>query len=387
MLGFSLTFAPLGWNWQNEMPPSEWGQHMRAHMGYISNTNISTITGLIAPFRPLKLRTTDGKKFDGGRHMNPTLLLRMIGVGPRDASGANVELIISVCPILSGKFTGSTHVVHTDDRAGTICRERVRETDGPRVAVVRSIRLSPITWLTAVCEHLFNLNETALQRLWRCFDPITQSTPYDNEFFTFNVETLEMELTEELMEVAGASSIGLRNAQELQNKQGFGNLDLVLDKRKTVIDTRSMINMGLRGPQDIAKRSGSGASVNTQDTGASVISESKRDDGRFNLFSSLRKNKEKSLAANEQARKAEAAAAELEKQNTAKDQTIQRLLSQLKDAGIETGEHTIAPSTTQQESTSGDIPRNSTVRFSNNPQSQTSDTEKTGARASGPGAQ
>ena len=71
-------------------------------MGYISNTNLTTITGLIAPFKALKLRTQDGKKFDGERHMNPSLLLRMIGVGPRDASGANVELVISVCPILSG---------------------------------------------------------------------------------------------------------------------------------------------------------------------------------------------------------------------------------------------------------------------------------------------
>ena len=252
---------------------------------------------------------------------------------------------------------------------------------------MRSIRLSPITWLTAVCEHLFNLNETALARLRRCFDPITQSTPYDPDFFTFDVDTLEMELTEELMETAGASSIGLRNARELQNKQGFGNLDLVLDKRKTVIEPKSMISMGLRGPQDIAKRSGSGASVNSQDTGASVISQSKREDGRFNIFNSLKKKKEQSLAANEQARKAEATAAELEKQNIAKDQTIQRLLSQLKDAGIKTDGHQTAPSTSQQESTSGDNRRDTSVRFSHNPQSQTSDTQKTGAGASGPGAQ
>ena len=139
--------------------------------------------------------------------------------------------------------------------------------------------MSPITWLNAVCERLFKLNPLSLQRLWRCFDPMTQSTPYEIDLFTFNLKTLEMELAEELMDAAGASSIGLRNARELQNKQGFGNLDLVLDKKKPVIDSTSMINMGLRGPQDIAKRSGSGASVNSQDSGASVVSESKREDG------------------------------------------------------------------------------------------------------------
>ena len=98
-LGYSLTFAPLGWNWQQEMPPSEWGQHMRAHMGYQAQTSLTIMKGLIAPFKPLKLHTIDGNKFEAGRHMNPSLLLRMIGVGPRDASGAKVELIISVCPI------------------------------------------------------------------------------------------------------------------------------------------------------------------------------------------------------------------------------------------------------------------------------------------------
>ena len=147
-----------------------------------------------------------------------------------------------------------------------------------------------------------------------------------------------------------------------------------------------MINLGLSGPQDIVKRSGSGASVNSQDSGASVVSESKREDGRFNLFNSLKKRKAQSLAANEQARKAEAAAAELEKQNIEKDLRIQKLLSQLKDAGIETDDHQTTSSTSQQESTSGDNPRDLSVRFSHNPQSQTSDTEKTGAGASDPGA-
>ena len=72
-----------------------------------------------------------------------------------------------------------------------------------------------------------------------------------------------------------------------------------------------MINLGLRGPQDISKRSGSGASVNSQDSGHSVVSESKREDGRFNFLNSLKRRMEQTLAANEQARKAEAAAAEL----------------------------------------------------------------------------
>ena len=61
---------------------------------------------------------------------------------------------------------------------------------------------------------------------------MAQSTPYKKDLFTFNAETLEMELADGLMDTAGASSIGLRNARELENKQGFGNLDLVLDKKK-----------------------------------------------------------------------------------------------------------------------------------------------------------
>ena len=162
VLGHSMTFAPMRWNWQQEMPPSEWGQHMRAHMGYIAQTNLTIMKGLISPFKALKLHNVDGSKFDGRRYMNTSLLLRMIGVGPTDASGANVELVISVCPIHSGKFTGSTHIVHTDDRKGSICRDKVLQTDGPRVTVVRSIRLSPITWLTAVCEHLFKLDDVSL---------------------------------------------------------------------------------------------------------------------------------------------------------------------------------------------------------------------------------
>ena len=126
VLGHSLTFAPLGWTWQQEMPPAEWGQHMRVHMGYQAQTSITIMKGLIAPFKPLKLWCRDGSKFESGRPMNTSLLLRMIGVGSRDASGANVKLVILICPIHSGKFTGSTQIVHTDDRKGTICHDKVR---------------------------------------------------------------------------------------------------------------------------------------------------------------------------------------------------------------------------------------------------------------------
>ena len=298
--------------------------------------------------------------------MNTSLLLRMIGVRPKDASGANVELVISVCPIHSGKFTGSTHIVHTDDRKGTLCRDKVQQIDGPRVSVVRSIRLSPITWLTAVCEHSFKLYDVSLHRVWRCFDPMTTATPYDPDFYTFNAETLEMDITEELMEESGASNMGLRNSRELQNSQGFGNLDLVLDRRRTVIHSISMRNLGLRGPQDLSRRSGSGASVNSQDTGHSVVSDSKKEEGRFNLLNLFKKKKAQTLAANEQAQKAEAAAAELEKGNTEKDKRIQYLLSQLKNAGIET-EDLQTDSTSQRDSTPSDNPREPSVRFSHTP--------------------
>ena len=66
VLGHSLTFAPLGWNWQQEIPPSEWGQHMRAHMGYQAQTSLTIMKGLIAPFKALKLHNLDGSKFEGG---------------------------------------------------------------------------------------------------------------------------------------------------------------------------------------------------------------------------------------------------------------------------------------------------------------------------------
>ena len=66
---------------------------------------------------------------------------------------------------------------------------------------------------------------------------------------------------------------------------------------------------------------------------------------------------------------------------------IQNLLSQLRDAGFEIDDHQTTSSTFQQESISDDNPRDPSVRFSHNPQSQTSDTEKTGAGAAGPGAQ
>ena len=147
-----------------------------------------------------------------------------------------------------------------------------------------------------------------------------------------------------------------------------------------------MINLGLRGPQDVSRRSGSGASVNSQDTGYSVVSDSKKEEGRFNLFNLLKKRKAQSLAANEQAQKAEAAAVELEKQNIEKDQRIQQLLSQLKDAGIKTDDSQTA-STSQRDSTPSDNPCQSSVRFSHTPRTQTSGNEKTGAGASGPGAQ
>ena len=180
--------------------------------------------------------------------------------------------------------------------------------------------------------------------------------------------------------------MGLRNSRELQNSQGFGNLDLVLDRRRTVIDSTSMRNLGLRGPQDLSRRSGSGASVDTNDTGHSVVSDSKKEEGRFNLLNLFKKKKAQTLAANEQARKAEAAAAELEKENTEKDKRIQYLLSQLKNAGIET-EDPLTDSTSQRDSTPSDNPREPSVRFSHTPRSQTPGNEKTGAGASGPGAQ
>ena len=81
----------------------------------------------------------------------------------------------------------------------------------------------------------------------------------------------------------------------------------------------------------------------------------------------MKKRREQTLAANEQARKAEAAAAELEKENLEQAQKIQRLMSRLKDAGIETDDPQTTPSTSQHDSTSGDNPRESSVRFSHTP--------------------
>ena len=80
-----------------------------------------------------------------------------------------------------------------------------------------------------------------------------------------------------------------------------------------------MINLGLCRPQDVSRRSGSDVSVNSQDSGHSVVSESKKEEGRFNIFNSMKKRREQTLAANEQARKAKAATAELERQNLEKD--------------------------------------------------------------------
>ena len=83
---------------------------MRVHMGHQAQISITIMKGLIDPFKPLKLHHNDGSKFESRRPMNPSLLMRMIGVGTRDASGADVELVILVCPIHQGKFSGSTQI-------------------------------------------------------------------------------------------------------------------------------------------------------------------------------------------------------------------------------------------------------------------------------------
>ena len=77
-------------------------------MGHIFATKLLVIQGFDDPYKPLKLRTTENKAFEGGRQMTTANLLRMFGIGDFDASRSQANLVIFICPILSGKNAGST---------------------------------------------------------------------------------------------------------------------------------------------------------------------------------------------------------------------------------------------------------------------------------------
>ena len=157
VLGYNtISFIPIG---KSPHMPSikELKAHISDHMGYIFATKILVLNGLDDPYKPLKLRTTENRAFEGGRQMTTATFLRMIGIGDFDASNAQANLAISICPILSGKNAGSTHLVYTNDEKGAINRGKRCLTDGPRVEVVQSIKKSAITRISVYLEQVHHI--------------------------------------------------------------------------------------------------------------------------------------------------------------------------------------------------------------------------------------
>ena len=119
-------------------------------------------------------------------------ILQMIGVGDYDASNLQANLAISICPILSGKNAGSTHMVYTNDEKGIINRGKRRETDGPRVEVVQSMKKSVITWISAYLEEVHRICPNDIYKVRHCFSIAAQLTSDDRSLRNFDPATGHM---------------------------------------------------------------------------------------------------------------------------------------------------------------------------------------------------
>ena len=111
--------------------------------------------------------------------MTTATILRMIGIGDFDASNSQANLAISIYPILSGENKGSTHMVYTNDEKGIINRGKRRETNGPRVEVVRSMKRSVITWISAYLEEVHHICRNDIYKVRRCFSIAARLTSDD----------------------------------------------------------------------------------------------------------------------------------------------------------------------------------------------------------------
>ena len=193
--------------------------------------------------------------------MTTANILRMIGVGDYDASNSQANLAISICPILSGENKGSTHMVYTNDEKGIINRGKRRETNGPRVEVVRCMRKSVITWVSAYLEEVHHIKPEDIYKVRRCFSIAAQMTNDDRSLRNFDPVTGHMTISERLLEPEAATSERIENARRLRQEQGHGpdDLDLWLDgeeepadssNAEPLVDINQAIKLGLRSPQE-----------------------------------------------------------------------------------------------------------------------------------------
>ena len=258
--------------------------------------------------------------------MTTANILRMIGVGDYDASNSQANLAISICPILSGENAGSTHMVYTNDEEGMINNGKRRERNEPCVEVVRSMKRSVITWISAYLEEVHHIKQEDIYKVRRCFSIAAQMTNDDRSLRNFDPVTGHMTISERLLEPEAATSEGIENARRLRQEQGHGpdDLDLWLDgeeepadssNAEPLVDINQAIKLGLHSPQEETRRSASGASCTSNDRSQmSTVPASQRADGNFNIMDTLKKNTEAKLKAQTEARDAEAKAAELEKE-------------------------------------------------------------------------
>ena len=191
--------------------------------------------------------------------MTTANILRMIGVGESDASNSQANLAISICPILSGENKGSTHMVYTNDEIGIINRGKRRVVNGPRVEVVRCMKKSVITWVSAYLEEVHKIKPADIDKVRRCFSIAAQLTSDDRSLRHFDPATGHMKISERLLEPEAATSEGIEHARRLRQEQGHGaeDLDLWLDgeegpadssNEEPLVNIDQAIKLGLCGP-------------------------------------------------------------------------------------------------------------------------------------------
>ena len=78
---------------------------LQNHMGQEVFTSVTNLTGLIFPYKRLKLKLTDGHKLSDSRNETTATILRNIP-SPELDTNTLAQLILTVVPIMEGKNVG-----------------------------------------------------------------------------------------------------------------------------------------------------------------------------------------------------------------------------------------------------------------------------------------
>ena len=102
-------------------------------------TSITILSGLLLPYKPLKLKCNDGNKLSDRRNETTAQLLRDIPT-PDSAYTGFSGLILAVVPIVDGLNSGSIQVVTPNDGKGISHKQVIRTVDGKRFTIMKLMK-------------------------------------------------------------------------------------------------------------------------------------------------------------------------------------------------------------------------------------------------------